>query len=336
LRDVAESVNLSLAAVSMALNRHPNIPAATRRAVETAAARLGYERNHRVSELMSYVRSTRSDSYHETLGYISSHPHHAIPHWQRPYLAGATREANRLRCKLDFIWCEEPGMSKRRLTEILTGRGIRGILIGPLLDGKNELALNWNKFTSVALGYTLAQPAIHRVLNHHYNTIHLAMSKLAERGYRRIALALQPINQWSVNHLWKAAYVLGLEILDLPRPQLCFIEEFDPDRFFRWCRQHKPDAIIANDASYYEALHRRGMDAPRDFGIVTLTVKEEADKVLSRVDQNHVEEGATAVRFLVGEVLHNEIGIPPMRQTVMLDSIWVEGETIRPLARRRA
>ena len=37
LRDVARAANLSLAAVSMALNRHPNIPPSTRRAVEAVA-----------------------------------------------------------------------------------------------------------------------------------------------------------------------------------------------------------------------------------------------------------------------------------------------------------
>jgi LacI family transcriptional regulator len=333
LREVAKAANMSLAAVSMALNRHPNIPLATRRAIEAVAARLGYERNYRVSELMSYVRSSRQDSYRETLGYISSHPIEAIPHWQKPYLIGATREAERLRCKLDFFWCEEPGMSKRRLSEILSGRGIRGLLIAPLLDGKNDLSLSWGKFTSAALGYCLARPSVHRVLNHHYNTILLAMTKLVERGYRRIALAVEPVNQWSVNHLWKAAYVAGLEILELPKPSLCFITEFNPDNFHRWYLKYKPDAIIANDATYYRALHERGLNAPEDFGFVSLTVKEEADKVLSRVDQNHSEEGATAIRLIVGELLHNEIGIPAMRQTVMLDSIWIEGETIRPLLR---
>jgi DNA-binding LacI/PurR family transcriptional regulator len=333
LRDVARAANLSLAAVSMALNRHPNIPPSTRRAVESVAARLGYDRNYRVSELMSYVRGSRNNGYHETLGYISSHPLHAIPHWQKPYLEGARREAERLRCKLDVFWCEEPRMSKRRLSDILTGRGIRGLLIAPLLDRKNDLPLTWGRFTSVALGYSLARPSIHRVLNHHYNTVLLAMTKLVERGYRRIALALEPVNQWSVNHLWKAAYIAGLEILELPRPPLCFIETFDPAKFHHWYLKHKPDAIIANDSTYYKALHQRGLNAPENFGIVSLTVKEEADKVLSRVDQNHAEEGATAIRLIVGELLHNEIGVPAIRQTVMLDSIWIEGETVRPLLR---
>ena len=333
LRDVASAANMSLAAVSMALSRHPNIPATTRRAVEAVAARLGYERNYRVSELMSYVRGTRHDSYHETLAYVSSHPINAVPHWQKPYLDGARREAERLRCKLDFFWCEEPGMSRRRLSEIISGRGIRGLLIAPLPDHKNDLPLTWSKFTAVALGYSLARPSIHRVLNHHYNTILLAMTKLVERGYRRIALAVEPVNQWSVNHLWKAAYVAGLEILELPRPPLCFIAEFRPDIFHKWFLKHRPDAIIANDATYYRALHERGLNAPENFGIVSLTVREEADKTLSRVDQNHAEEGATAIRLIVSELLHNQLGIPPIRQTVMLDGIWIEGETVRPLLR---
>jgi LacI family transcriptional regulator len=325
---VAQAAHVSLAAVSMALNRHPNIPNATRRSIEAVAARLGYERNYRVSEIMSYVRKAREEVHHETLGYVSSHPREAIPLWQQPYFAGALREAERLRCKLDFFWCEQPGMSKRRMSEILVGRGIRGLLIAPLLDGKYELGLTWNRFTAVALGYSLAKPAVHRVLNHHYNTILLAMTKLMERGYRRIALALQPVNQLSVNHMWKAAYLQGIEILELQHPPLCFIQEFDPARFHRWFLKNKPDAIVANDASYYEALRGYGFDAPEDFGIVSLTVEEPANKLLSRVDQKHAEEGATAIRIIVGELLHNEIGLPLMRQTVMLESVWVEGETV--------
>ena len=67
-------------------------------------------------------------------------------------------------------------------------------MIAPLLDGKSELALTWSRFTAVTLGYSMAQPAVHRVLNHHYNTVLLALTKLRDRGYRRIALALQPVH----------------------------------------------------------------------------------------------------------------------------------------------
>ncbi|HKB90119.1 MAG TPA: LacI family DNA-binding transcriptional regulator, partial [Opitutaceae bacterium] len=60
LRDVARAAKISLSAVSMALNRHPNIPTETRRAVEAVAQRLGYERDTRLSELMAYLRNTKA------------------------------------------------------------------------------------------------------------------------------------------------------------------------------------------------------------------------------------------------------------------------------------
>ena len=330
LRDVASAAHVSLAAASMALNHHPNIPVATRRAVELAAERLGYEKDTKISELMAYLRTSKGQRHSETLAFISSHSRPTLPDWQRPYLAGATAEAERLGYKLDYFWCEEPGMTKRRFSDILYGRGIRGLLIAPLLDGKSELPLSWARFTAVALGYFLVHPRIHRVLNHHYNTMMLAVEKLSERGYRRIALAMQPVNQLSVNNLWKAGYITAHEVTGLTTPPLCYIAPFDPVGFYRWFRKFKPDAIIANDARYYTALHKQGLDAPKDFGIVSLTVKEDSDKILSRVDQNHADEGATAIRLVVAELLHNEVGVPALRQTVMLESTWVEGETIRP------
>jgi LacI family transcriptional regulator len=328
LRDIARTAKLSLAAVSMALNRHPNIPPKTRRAIEAVAKRLGYVPDTRLSELMAYLRNIKAGRYHETLAYVSSHPKTQLPHWQQPYFHGASTQAEQLGYKLAFFWAEEPGLTNRRLSDILYRRGIRGLLIAPLLVEKSEVQLNWNIFSSVALGYTLIRPRINRVLNHHFNTVMLAMSKLVERGYRRIALAIEPINNQSVNYLWKAGYLTAHEILRLRTAPLFCIAPFDPDGFYRWFKRTKPDAVIANGVGYFLALHERGLMAPDDFGFVSLTVEEKAPKVLARVDQNHEQQGAAAVRLLAAQLLHNEIGIPVVPQLVMLESTWVEGETI--------
>jgi LacI family transcriptional regulator len=318
----------------MALNRHPNIPEATRRAVDAAADRIGYKRDSRLSELMAYLRNTKAGRYHETLAFVASYSRENLPHWQQPYLDGAAKQAERLGYKLDYFWAEDPELSKKRLNDILYRRGIRGLLVAPLLNGKSELDLNWDNFSTVAFGYTLARPRVNRITNHHFNSMMMTVRKLAERGYREIALAITPENNQSVNYLWKAGFLTACETLGFDPARLVYVAPFNAGTFYRWYRKHRPEVIIANEASYYLALRDQGLDAPHDFGIVSLTVREKSPKAMTRVDQNHAEQGAAAVNLLAAQLLHGEIGIPPNPRMVLLDSVWVEGETIAAASKR--
>ncbi len=163
----------------------------------------------------------------------------------------------------------------------------------------------------------------------------LAVKKLVERGYRRPALAIEPINNQSVNYLWKAGYITAHEIFKIEGAPLVYVAPFDAKDFHRWFKKNKPDALVANGVGYYNALHDHGLDAPDDFGMVSLTVKEDAPKLLTRVDQNHAKQGAAAVGLLASQLLHNEIGIPSVPQMVMLESAWVEGKTLVPEGARK-
>ena len=97
---------------------------------------------------------------------------------------------------MESFWRREPGVTDKRLDQILRSRGIRGILLFPSANPYSELNLDWDAYATVALGYTLQGPAFDRVTVDHYQAMFLAVCKCHRLGYRRIAFAtLEHMNE---------------------------------------------------------------------------------------------------------------------------------------------
>lgn len=134
LRQLAQALGLSRSTVSRALNNAPRISAATRRAVQEEARRMGYRPSAALSAAMSGAASRGRRQFRETVAIVSfDYPLHLhkpdLSHaaWRRVFCEGLVESAGRLGCDLDFLSLRDhPLPSLRR---ILRARGISRAII---------------------------------------------------------------------------------------------------------------------------------------------------------------------------------------------------------------
>ena len=166
LQDVALRAGVHRTTVSLALRNHPRIPPETRARVQAIAAKLGYRANPLVSALMRSRRSGNAVK-HVTLAYVTNHPTRygwrPVQHDRPDFFPGAVQKARDLGYKLEHFWLAEPGMTPARFCDVLTARGIHGLIVGRLPPGQTALDLAWERFSCVALGMTLRTPQLQLV-----------------------------------------------------------------------------------------------------------------------------------------------------------------------------
>src|SRR5690606_14997370 len=124
---------------------------------------LGYRINPLVSALMQ-SRRTHREVERLSLAFITNYPTRygwRPPYHDRPdFFPGAEARAHDFGYHLEHFWLAEPGMTPARLGDILTVRGIHGIILNRLPPGQRRLDLAWERFSCVALGMTLCEPVL--------------------------------------------------------------------------------------------------------------------------------------------------------------------------------
>lgn len=335
LRDVAQAAGCHYSTVSLALRDHPRLPAATREHVRQIARQLGYVADPLLASLSSYRSARKPASFQSTLAWITNHP--TVHGWKQSeifhqYYLGAEERARALGYKIDTLWLRERGLTTARANQILRSRNVTGLILAPNPEPGARVELDWPSFSAVALGYTLAHPGLHLVSTHQYRSIKLALQRLAERGYRRIGLAMPDLSDTRVDRNWLAGYlVFQQQVPARDRVPQLFPPVWDDRAFVAWVKRHRPDAIVTKNAEVLPALKAMGLRAPDDIGVAFLTLPT-IDGELSGIDENPREVGAAAADFLAGMIHRNERGVPAMPQRVLIDGTWVEGATVRPIS----
>jgi len=327
LEDIATRAGVSRMTVSRVLRNTPGVAAATREAVWRVAREMGYRPNPLVSALMAGLRAprkaTRAIAYLTTRRSDSGWMRHSS---QALMFAGAQARAAELGWHLAPVWTgqAEPG----RLHRILQAQGVEGILVGGMPRNWNHLRLEWEHYAVAALGYSLTRPVFHRVATHHLQSVQMAMRTLRRRGYRRIGLALSRQEDHRLGRQMAGGF-LGCGIRWRREEALApyFPDgRVEEEGFFRWLETERPDALLLGQSMrvalpWLERLPQRP-------GIVIL------GPIGDGMDYAHIERdfptlGAGAIDLIVAQLHRNERGIPARPQTLLLDTLWVEGASVR-------
>lgn len=334
LQDVADAAGVHRSTVSLALRDHPRISPAVRQRIHELADKLGYRVNPLVAALMASRRTGR-ETKHVTLAYITNYPTRygwRPPHHDRPdFFPGAQARAVDFGYRLEDFWLAEPGMTPERMAEILTTRGIHGVIIGRLPPGQSSLRLDWQRFSCVALGMTLTSPLLHHVTENHFSTARQAMKQCRVRGYRRPGFAFTDANDSPrVGDRWLGAYLCQQMLLPpADRIPPCPAVPADAESFLKWFRKHEPDALIVNGSRQSISwLKTIGIEVPRDVGLVDLEGHPSVD--CAGVRYTPAKIGGLAVEMLLGLMHRNETGVPTDQHEVLLTGQWHEGSTLPP------
>ena len=208
LKDLAKVCGVTPTTISLALRNHPRISDATKEKVRAAAEELGYRRHPMLSALMANLNQSRPSTAAVPLAAIYMHDFAAIKEnsyhlkaWQ-----GMERRASELGFKLERFHLDQKKMTGKRLTQILTTRGISGLIIPPLMKAGGHLNLDWEEFSVMAIGYSMLSPNMHRVCPDQYRGIRLALRELKHLGYKRPGLLLNHQSDLRTLHLWSSGF----------------------------------------------------------------------------------------------------------------------------------
>ena len=282
---------------------------------------------------LAAYRTTRSPvQNHATIAWLTNHRSRDGWRQQTPcnvdYFEGAANRACERGYKLEPFWLAEPGMTGRRMAEILHARGITGILLAPQ-EQVCAIDFDWESFSTVTFGHTLLRPRLHLVANHEYRTMGILFAELKRRDYRHIGLVANREHDARVDHNWLAAYLIEQNRLGHGRklPPL-IVDEWSDGALLRWIERHQPEVIVTKLPDVLTCVQRAGYRVPDDMGIAFHSLHERTHG-LSGTKKNSFHIGLMAVDVLVDMLHRNERGAPPFPQMVMLEGSWVEGNTLR-------
>jgi LacI family transcriptional regulator len=333
IRDIAACLGVSHTTVSLALRNSPRISLAMRKRAQQAAREFGYLPDAFVSTLMARLRTLRTRPAQATIGFLTAWPtrlgwREASNHAR--FFEGAKRRARALGYALDVLWLNEPGMTNRRMTSILCARGIRGLILHSLPAAGGRLDLEWEHFACVTKGLTVQYPPVHRVVSSHYEDMHLVLSELARRRYRRIGLALGEALSVRVDRAWLASFLLHQN--DTPPeervPALITRAAAEEESFVKWYTAHRPDVILFSDQPIPQWVEHMKLRVPRDLGLVHLDWSHTVAP-LAGLDSDPETVGEAAIDLLVGQLQANEHGIPKHEKIVAVRGHWVPGASVR-------
>ena len=334
LRALAALAGVSVSTASRALHNHPMISEAVRQRIQALARRRGYEINPLVGQVFSEARAGRGFQHLGTLAYVTSYE--TADWWRghptlRGFHDGVVARAKQMGHGVDEFWSLAPGLGGRRLTQILRARGIGGVVIAPVPERSAEGLLDWKHFSVALIGESVCSPRLNRAVPNQRHALQVAVRELTQLGYRRIGLVLRHRYHEMTDYIMLATFLTfqhGLKAAD--RVPVEMPVEWTEEAFMKWFSRYKPDALIGTVRPARGWLAQRGVESPRDVGLVLLDWDEESQE-FAAVDQNAVAVGGAAVDLVLGQMRRNERGVPEIPQTVLVDSRWREGGTVRPL-----
>lgn len=331
LRDLAESLGCSHMTVSRALRGAPGVSEEQAQKIREEAARQGYRSNPLVSALMQVRRQSRHSQKAVNLAFIHRHIKSTgwanLPYSKQLFL-GAKKRSEQLGYSLDPVWAGEPGMTPQRLHHILQARGIQGILLAPRAGHTPDIALPWEHYALVALGFSHSGLHIHQAGTYFHHVIPIAFRKLVELGYQRIGVATSRHSNQRFDYAWDTGIAAIRDQFPRKRPSVLRAESLTPDQLSRWLHKERVDAVINAGAGDVRAmLKRAGIDVPGQVGYVSLLDGDDSASVMR--DWQGI--GTAAIELIDYQLMRNERGLPTQPRCVLIEGKWRTGKTVRSM-----
>ena len=331
MRDLARDTGFHFTTVAKALRGDPWISPATTATVNTAAERMGYRSDPMLSALSSY-RHRKTSDFRGVLGLLTPGP---TP--DRPGARGATVQfyrdlkahAERLGQKIEYHDISSPGITGRRLSGILASRGIQGLLLAPIPTPGAYLELDWDSFYTVAIGYSVLHPMVHRACFHQARSMRLHLKRLRALGYRKIGLMLTWNADLRTDHNILGAYLAEQQEHPGPMrvPPLLSNEGIDRLSIARWLEVEKPDCVMTTGAPHLSIIRELGYSVPRDIGVSTYAWSADSPHIAG-IDERWGALAATGVDLLVELMTRREFGVPTFPRYALIDGVWRDGDTV--------
>jgi len=333
LRDVARVAGVSAMTVSRALRQFDRVAPATGQQIRELARKMGYSPDPHLTALAVYRQRLRHPAEHEVIAYLTTDDtrqgYRRTKVGSEP-LRGAAERAAELGYRVEPIWLADLEKHHRDPSEVLAARGIRAIVLARLAYPGMKIDLRWERFATIAVGYSLVQPEIHVVASHLFQNLSLAFEQVRALGYRRPALLLSADADSRTRYQFHGAFLFEQQSLpaDARLPILWTEPARQTEDLRNYLRLHEPDVIFSVWPETYGVLLSLRLRPPAGIGYVNLNVDSPAAPV-SGVYQDFAGIGAAAVNRLNVMLQSCERGIPTKREVTALFGQWCPGKTLR-------
>ena len=335
---LAEEAGVTQVTVSLALRNDPSISEATRQRIQQLAKDRGYIPDPALSSLIAYRQRVRPPAYHGTLAWLNLTEYkEAHENWLgwRDFLGGGRQRAEQLGYRIESVWGMEPGMSLRRIKQILKSRGTRGVVLPPTTSPRLEQAVDIDAHSVIRIGdYSMITSDYNLVAADHRWAIERVLREVEQRGYKRPGYVTYQDFERRINLTYLSTYLGWRHTqtkLKLQQPYNPV--DFDQATFLAWYEKHKPDVLILpNNHNVIKCLDwldkELGQSAPRDYGLVFACVPLDGNNAWAGVDEGFKTIGGRTIDFLVDMINRNEIGLPTRPTRHLIHGQWQEGHTL--------
>jgi LacI family transcriptional regulator len=331
IRELAKAAGVAPCTVTRALRNDPNTNSSTSLRIQKLAKKMGYTQNSTVSMLMAQLRNTRKSNYVATLAMVNAFPQRTM--WRKCeawvyYWQGAQAHAEARGYKLEEFWLREKDMTQQRFSQILLNRGIRGLLLWPLLRPLGHLNLPWEHFAAATVGYALTKPRLSYVAVDHYQVIAGTLHQLHKRRYQRIGLVIdRGFDGYQGGRVLScyARYqqLQPLEPLKVDHDASAAVSDAD---LRHWFKTYRPDVIMVLSQKYLDRFAQIQKIIKAKVPLCSLDINNPTHQETGMHTRPEMV-GAAAVDLVIEQLHSNVYGPPKIPKAVLIEGDWRPGTT---------
>lgn len=326
LKSIADQLKLSVSTVSRALRGVPGISEKTRLRVHHCAERQGYRPDAAARSLANRSRNQATRSSVQLgllLGHTNQNP--LVNHENyRLCLKGAQAQADKMGFKVEPFWIHEPGITPKRLNQILRARGINGLIL--LAMSEREIDLPWDAYTSITIRNAAQPTQFHAVSVDSYSYIRKAVNTLIQKlGFQRPGLICPQTYDRARHGRISAAFRSALIENKYPVTNSA-PKKTDAVSLKKWALKYQPDAILFRYRDQLPAV-QEVLETPAAFFALD---RIEGNQSFPGVTQPWIALGIEAVNQLIPRIDRGETGYPELPANIQLPVSWVEADGVEP------
>ncbi len=332
LQEIADASGYGRSTVSLALRNHPSLRQSTGDEIRRVAQELGYVPNPLVAALMSQVRDKRRKRQ-ERIALISrfnqAMNRRSFRDTFYPLLYRSVVEhAGTKGYGIDEFYLGRDPVSDRRMSDILTARGIHGVLLFPGHDTV-ELeypTLDWSGFATVLIGFNTAREGLHQVVTDYSFDIDCALRHISKAGLRRVGFAIPHHVERATNNNWASRFLYyqhGLRPRDRVPLLLSANDAEHRTNVLPWFSKHRPEVILIAGEGVRNNLKEGGVRIPEDVRLINLVQRGEPG--LAGIDPHTGELGHASIDLLVSLLQTNQRGLPDFPRGIAIKGHWTPG-----------
>lgn len=341
LKTIAAKCGVSISTVSLALSGKGKISQGQVEQIHKAARELGYHPNPLLASLASKRFRTGESSQGNLIALLDFPIDLATRTSHSTYRATLQHWASELGYHME--WFDYQKMkSYSDLASTLYRRGTQGIVIsGQPLHEMFADREKWSHFSMVQCGRFRAGLPIHIARPDIFRSVKLAFNELRNLGYRRIGFGfgthVPPVEDDEARHA--AAMAMNAFYTEEKDRIPSYMGDFtSQDSFVDWVKKHNPDVVIGFSEAQWWYLHDAGYRIPEDIGFVTMHLglpRHEGAIEIAGLDQRREQIARQSIILLDQLIRHNSRGFPNTPRSVLIDSRWVTGGSVREQKRKR-